>query len=437
MDEILRTTFFSLIAFITIILILAKPYLGVVFTLVSLPVVDLLPPISFLTSIVIFIGIVTLAGFLFQKLRSSKKSIFNFGSIHIIGLLFVVWILVSNFQAAWSGENRNWLLTFLQLWALVWLTGELFDSPEKQHVFMWLFSVVSVVAAIISIRQGNIGDTISTSTRAIGLAGNPNSTGRYLVVAMVFFSYLGTITNKRLLRLLAIGGVIVTFLGVFYTLSRTSILLLVAAIVLQNIFNARRKFSYTSVAVYLIAALVMWFLASQIVNILQSIVPSILQGTDTVGVRYKLWQAAWNMWLDHIFQGVGIGMYPSYLRYYALGLAPHYWAEPPHNTYLTALAETGLVGFILFALLPVLSLKNFLQSGKIDDTTINSLRNVWLTVFVVVLLGEITANGLYDKLLWFLFGISVYFRRQFSMRQQEIVEHEQVQHGSMPVLERR
>jgi len=354
--------------------------------------------------------------------------------MHIVGLLFVSWVLMSNIQSAWFGSGRNWFLTFLQLWALVWLSGELMDSPEKQRVFMWIFSIVSAIAALIAIQQGNIGDTVSTSIRASGLAGNPNSTGRYLVVAMAFFSYLGATSDKRLSRLLTAAGIVITFVGVFFTLSRTSILLLIFAIGLQNILGARRKFSFSMILVYGIAALMMWFLSSQVMNILQSILPSILQGTDTIGVRYKLWQAAWGMWLDHPIQGVGIGMYTHYSRYYAPGLASHYWVSMPHNTYLSALAETGLVGFTLFSILLGLSFRNYIQQPKNNAVEIAMLQRVWLIVFIVVLLGEITANGLYDKLLWFLFGISIYFHNQFSARPQENTTSQSVRHDALPAL---
>lgn len=433
MNNILLVLFSS----IAIFLILSKPYLGVVFTLVSLPVVDLLPTIPFLTSIVVLIGVVTLAGFLIHRKKELGKRLFNFGSVHGVGLLFVGWVSISYFQGNLFLSSRNWAFTFIQLWLLIWLAGELLDSPEKHHVFMWMFSLVSAIAAIISIQQGNIGDTISTSTRAIGLAGNPNGTGRYLVVAMLFFNYLGTVTTKRFLRLLAVGGAIITFLGVFFTLSRSAILILIVSVLLQNIFYARRKASFQLILTYIIAGFVIWFLSDQIMSIIKSIMPSILQGTDTVGVRYKLWQAAWRMWLDHVFQGVGIGMYPIYLKYYAQGLAPHYWNSYPHNTYLSALAETGLVGFVLFFLLLGLSFRNFVQSGKAEDVKMISLRHVWLIVFVAVLLGEITANGLYDKLLWFLFGISVYFRSQYLAKLPEPVVNKHVRRSSIPTWQRR
>jgi O-antigen ligase len=284
---------------------------------------------------------------------------------------------------------------------------------------MWIFSIFCVISAVVAIQQGHIANTVGASDRAAGLADQPNASARYFVVAMVFFSYLATVGTKPFLRLLAIGGEVVTFLGVFFTLSRTGILLLFAAIGLQIIINTRRKFNYLVFFAYSIAALTMWFLSDKIINIIKSILPSILQGTDTIGLRYELWQAGLRMWLDHIFQGVGIGMFPAQLRYYAPGLPERYWTLGGHDTYINVLAETGLVGFGLFLLMLILALKNYLQSGKIDDIKSIALRNVWLIVFLITLLGGITLNGQNDKLLWFLIGVSVYFQNQFSLRTQK------------------
>jgi O-antigen ligase len=418
MDEILRTTLAIGIGSILAIFILLRPYIGIIVTLVSLPVVDLLPVIPFFTSVLIIVGALTIAGFMWQT-KKNRKPLFNFGAIHIVGILFIGWVFISNPEAAWFGVDRNWILTFIQLWILVWLTGELLDSPRKQHIFMWSFSIVSATAAVIAIQQGNIGDTIGTSLRAAGLAGNPNSTARYLVVAMILFTYLGIYVHKRGTRLLAFAGAIITSIGLFFTLSRTGIILLIIAGGLQIIMNTRRKLTSALIFTYIIAAIFLWFSSGKVFQIIESIMPSIRQGTDTVGLRYRLWEAGGEMWLDHIPQGVGIGMFSTELRYYADGLAPRYWFSGAHNTYISVLAETGLIGFCLFAILLVISLRNFWHARKHNDIESISLRYVWLTVFLVVLIGEITLNGMHDKLLWFLVGISVYFQREFSIEMQE------------------
>jgi len=59
--------------------------------------------------------------------------------------------------------------------------------------------------------------------------------------------------------------------------------------------------------------------------------------------RVAHWQAAWKMWTDHPWLGVGVGNYePVYTRY-----ALPQWQLPlghAHNYYLNIAAETGIVG---------------------------------------------------------------------------------------------
>lgn len=382
-----------------------------VFTLASLPVVDLLPTIPLLSSAVVLIGIVTVIGFLTEKNRF-RSSFLRFGAVHILGLFFILWMVLTNYQAAWFGVDRNWVLTFLQLWALVWLVGQLLDSPEKQHTFMWLFSIVSVISAFFVLQQGQLGDTISASVRALGLSGSPNATARYFVASMVFFIYLSNVTERRLFRFMAIAGAVLTFFGVFLTLSRTGILLLFIALGLQIIINTGRTFSLKALIIYAASGFALLFFYEQVENIIESIMPSILQGTDTIGLRYRLWQAAWQMWLDHPVQGVGIGMFARNVIYYAPAVASTYPVIGAHNTYLSILAETGLLGFGFFAGILMIAARNYVRNTPNDNIENVALRYVWLTVFLVVLIGHTTLNGSTDKLLWFLIGMSTYFPKE-------------------------
>jgi len=420
MNEILLSVLQIAIASILAFLILRRPYLGIALTATSLPVIDLLPPIPLLTSAVPLIGAITLVGFMLHRVMEPEKPLFSFGSVHILGLLFIGWMFLVNPQAAWFGATRNWVLTFLQLWVLAWLAGELLDTPEKHHVFMWVYSIGTITSALVVIQQGKIGEDIDTSLRVSGFAGGANSAARYFVVAIVFLSYLRTVMNQRLPRLLAIVGMTVTIIGVFLTVSRTGILLLFAALGLLVLLRPRRKHQFQLIFVFAIALFALWFLADSIFDIVKSIIPAITQGTDTVGVRYGLWQAGWRMWLDNILQGVGIGLYPEQLRYYAQDLLPvRFWSVGAHNMYVQVLAETGLIGFGLFVLLLIMSLRNIWRAGNINDVNIFSLRNVWFIVFLVMLLGGITKNDHFDKLIWLVMGISVYFHNQLQMRTQK------------------
>ena len=66
--------------------------------------------------------------------------------------------------------------------------------------------------------------------------------------------------------------------------------------------------------------------------------------------RLAHWQAALDMWRDHLWLGVGLGNYPVIYPLYAIGR----WRDAlghAHNFYLNVAAETGLVGLLLYGAL--------------------------------------------------------------------------------------
>jgi len=66
--------------------------------------------------------------------------------------------------------------------------------------------------------------------------------------------------------------------------------------------------------------------------------------------RLAHWQAALDMWRDHLWLGVGIGNYPAVYPAYAIGR----WSDAlghAHNFYLNVAAETGLIGLLAYAAL--------------------------------------------------------------------------------------
>ncbi len=65
--------------------------------------------------------------------------------------------------------------------------------------------------------------------------------------------------------------------------------------------------------------------------------------------RMAHWQAALNMWRDHLWLGVGFGNYPAVYPVYAIGR----WLDPlghAHNFCLNVASETGLVGLLAYGL---------------------------------------------------------------------------------------
>ena len=391
------------------IIILKQPFIGVALTVISTPISSLLPPIPYFSSVVPLIGGLTLVGFLWIKRDSAGRIGIKFNLLHTITLLLFIWIFISNPQAAWSGPDRNWVITFIQLLILMIIAGSIIDEPYKHHILMGLFVFVSVISAYTAITQGYLGEDILEATRVGGFTAGANTAARYFVIAMVLLTYLRSQVKVPFVRLLMLGGILITYLGVFFTASRSGMVLIFFAQLLLFFFQHEGKQRIQLLVIFGIAFLILFLMANTIIVILQGIIPAITQGTDTMGLRYDLWEAGWLMWQDHPISGVGIGMFRYNVgRYMSLiGVAPR--GATSHNTYINMLSETGIIGFSLFMIILGLALKDYLKVGQNPNPDLDGLRTIWLIVFLVLLVGAITKTEHTDKLLFMVMGLSVYF----------------------------
>jgi O-antigen ligase len=392
------------------IVVLRWPYLGLVGAVASLPVTLLLPDVGVFTSIVPIIGLVTLIGFLLQSATHVGRALIQVRLVSILALLLIAWIFISNPYAAWFGRTRNWVLTYAQLWVLAWLASELLDTPKKHHVLMAAYSIAVVVSAVGASRGASLGQDIYSSIRVPGFTDGANTASRYFAVGLVFMNYLRTTTQQRRLRVLLVVGMLVAVLGVFSTVSRTGMLLLVVAVVLALALNARGRNQGVLVTVVVIGFLMLSWASDNLTNIVKSILPSVVEGSDTVGLRYRLWMGAWRMWLANPIAGVGVGLYVDNLRTYASDLLSGMFLRlPTHSMYLQVLAEMGAVGFILFVSMLAVAIASIWRARKTFRADEPPVWIPWFIAFAVMLLGGITKSDQYDKLVWLGVGIGWHF----------------------------
>ena len=392
------------------VVILINPYMGLAFTVASQSIADILPVIPGFTSLVPLIGLITVLGFIFKAGREHIKGAFRFYLPHILGLLFIFWFFITNPSAAWMGTGRNWLFTYLQLWVLMWLASFLLDTPKKQQIFMWIFTITAIITAIAIFNRGGFLEEIDPTLRAAGFTQGANTAARYFVAAFVFLYYLRTTMKGTFWNIATIVGMIIMFLAVYYTVSRTGMVLLAVAVILLFLLTPRMKNRFQIIVIAVIAFTILLIFSSSILQVIGQIVPVVSEGTDTMGLRYALWEAGWEMWKDHPIIGVGVGMFPSNLKFYPNPRYYHYFQTGlvAHNIYVAILTETGVIGFIIFTgfLLSVVYLlvKN---RNKLDEKW-KPIANVWLVVIVVLLIGGLTKTDQAEKILWLTMGAGTY-----------------------------
>jgi putative inorganic carbon (HCO3(-)) transporter len=211
--------------------------------------------------------------------------------------------------------------------------------------------------------------------RAYGTFAQPNPYGGYLglVLPLAYSLLVGVLAfspgGRPFWRLApdAFFYVVVTIslaAALAMSMSRGAMLSAAAALAVVSAIRSRRAAAFFTLLVFLLAV---FLLLGQFQLLPPGVtqrfagITSFLDIPDVRGVevtdenfavleRLAHWQAAWEMWAEHPWLGVGVGNYVPVYPAYALP----YWEDPlghAHNYYLNVAAETGLVGLTAYLLL--------------------------------------------------------------------------------------
>jgi O-antigen ligase len=111
-------------------------------------------------------------------------------------------------------------------------------------------------------------------------------------------------------------------------------------------------------------------------------------GAADIGGRVNLWKEAITVFLDHPLLGSGSGTLSTVIG--ALS----------HQTYLSVLAETGLVGFLLFFCILAVVLN---QASRLPK----EYSGLWFSVFFIWAIGVLSLSWEFTKATWLIFSFVI------------------------------
>ncbi len=124
--------------------------------------------------------------------------------------------------------------------------------------------------------------------------------------------------------------------------------------------------------------------------------------------RPLIWQQAIQTIIQYPIFGKGLGTDPAYLPYTTLSEELHVLNDA-HNTFLSVAAQTGFVGFVVFAALLIFLLKTFLPV-RFDSNLQNFIKTGLGFAFVGAFLYQGLAGSFEDaRHLWILIGLMASF----------------------------
>ena len=256
------------------------------------------------------------------------------------------------------------------------------------------------IAGYLLYRNG-IPTRFTQDYRLIGTFEDPNLFSSYLVISFCFL-LMSRIVKPRAWKTIS---ALVILASMILTGSRAVIPavlagLLVAVLTARGARVARRQL--WRIATLGVALVAVSFLVWNPLTSLES-VSRIFTSEDTAitDARIQLWSVAWKMWQENPILGVGIGQYQAVADQYVFGGV----ANIAHNTYLSFLAESGLVGLVVFLSLPLTIVVRVVRSRRQG----NLFAPLLALSLAAVSIQALTLNLENSRALWALLGISAAF----------------------------
>jgi len=308
---------------------------------------------------------------------------------------------------AWSGLTWRWsmapsataarFLTLLQLLGMLWLIWELARSVAAPA---WLMAAYLGGAAVSSVwtmvravyRQ-------QTFYRRYATAGfDPNDLGLTLALAIPMALYLAGRTRGIVAWLCRLAAAL-AIVAILLTASRTA--LVVAGLSFLFTLLTWREAGWmqriSSLALFAMVVLGPVHLAPHASRERLATLPSELASGAFHG-RTRIWKTGLKLLKRHGLKGVGAAAYPEAVRPW-LGRPPIPGHEyTAHNTFLSVLVETGVIGAFLFgSLLVVAALCAWMLAP--------AERALWWTMLVVWAAGVSTLSWEHRKPTWLILAL--------------------------------
>ncbi len=230
-----------------------------------------------------------------------------------------------------------------------------------------------------------------------------NSLAGYLNLVIPVSMACAVLAKDRALKFLGLACACVAVVALFLTQSRGGLLALVGVLIIAVWLLVPSLI--TRIMLLCGSTLACILLLPRLFNHFER-----LQGVDDVTevTRLLTWQAAATLFFDHPFLGVGYGNF----RFLSSDLVPG--AVPgtldAHNLYLQLLAETGVVGFLTFAVLLgaffVLSLKSMREQDALSRIVAFSVCGAIAATLIHGMVDYLfNVSSQFGTLFWLVLGL--------------------------------
>jgi O-antigen ligase len=292
------------------------------------------------------------------------------------------------------------VMVYFAVFALV-MTVQPDAFEDLLVTWKWVSSVIVVVGVAVGVLlvvgvHTPLTDTFMEAYRLRGPLADPNAFAAYCVLSLSLIYVLRMLRNQRAPVLMTAMFLV----AILLTGSRAAApAVMLAGLVVVCTSAPMRKFLMPVVPSVGITVILM-FLAASAPSQVEAIsrVGTGVEGSTQDDIRYQLWSTATRLWTDNPVFGVGIGQFQA-AGQDLLGFAP---GNIPHQTYLSLLAELGVIGFLVILSMPAVVGYRLYKLHRAKNTVASAM----LIGFLTFAVQAMTLNLENFRPFWAFLGIA-------------------------------
>jgi O-antigen ligase len=340
-------------------------------------------PVGAVGSIARLMGLIV-AGFWIMTIltegRARKPHIF-----HAFVLLFFLWNILSYLWSIDLGRTVNRINTYAQIFVLILIVWEMYQTPTELIAGLQAYvlgSYVCIASLINNYRLGIIAVKWQVRYSATGINAVDLSILLLLGLPLAWHLFLLMDGKKYLFfKIIDLTYIPLAIFSVFLTASRTSLFAILPAMIFIMLPKGFKIGRYLVIFIFLVVSLfVIWsILPAAIIDRLSTAFTSI--SSQDIGGRANLWKEAIDMFIQRPFFGSGAGTLPTVIGTWA------------HQTFLSILAETGLIGILLFISILFIVVN---QASRL----LEKYSGLWFSIFYTWVIGVLSLSWETKKVTW-------------------------------------
>ncbi len=387
---------------IVVMLVIARPFeMVLLFVVFSFFRIHEVIPVLYPLKIPLMLSLAAIASLIWHITISHKITLWWNRELTLLTYFFVLVFIgvamASNRSLALTYFNDIFCKIALMTYAIIWITRTERDFSLASTLLTSSGTLVGIVALLNKANHvGLVEGTRVTIGRTMGsVLGDPNDLALVLMFPAAFSLSLITTNNiATWQRWLGYVSLPILFFAVLATQSRGGLLGIMAVFGVFIYRKINNKLAF--IALVLIASILLYTVAGISER---SSGGAAEQGLDASAQgRLFAWQAAWRMALHNPITGVGIDNYYANYFFYS-----QHWDglnHAVHSTWFGVLAETGIVGLIVFITLIIALIRMAYQSivvlqtlDKVPPTIIATAQAVFSGMIGTVVAGTFLTQG--------------------------------------------